>query len=310
MNCSLNKLIAAKVRRIILIMLILITIISPVISQSQSGTWVLADIRDDTQKNQDTEPYPYHNVAISTGNQELNIVNTEETWTDNRCNGHAESTSSWTQLPTSIVPGSILKVTTETAISGGQTCAEHNVGASTMMYVFGTQRLSNSISYWTSEPAPSPSVKISSYEVPEGRAGDQMEVLMIGGGPGGRLLRYYTYNWESSTISSTQKRDPRGEWKFNYYYGGKTYIHDMVIESFDPNTGEFKGRGRTLQEPSYAWTVSGKVDNDNVKFRIDYINGDGYYVEAEGVISSNIYMSGNAEAPPQVATWDAVKTGS
>ena len=198
LSCSLNKLIAAEAGRIVLIMLILISIISPVISQSQSGTWVLADIRDDTQKNQDTEPYPYHNVAVSTGNQELTIVNTKETWTDNKCNGHAESTSSWTQLPPSIAPGSILEVTTETAISGGQTCAEHNVGASTMMYVYDTQRLSNTISYWTSEPAPSPAIKISNYEVLEGRPGDQMEVCMIGGGPGGRLLRYYTYNWQQS----------------------------------------------------------------------------------------------------------------
>jgi hypothetical protein len=202
MKSRLDSLIPARVKgtdlAVPLLIIILISTTSLVIGQSQSGTWVLADIRDEIQENQDTEPYPYHNVAVSIGNEGLTLVNTKETWTDNRCNGHAESTSSWTQLPSSIAPGSILKVTTTTAISGGQTCAEHYVGASTLMYVYGAQRLSNALDYWTSEPAPSPSTKISAYEVPEGRPGDQMEVLMIGGGPGGRLLRYYIYNWQQS----------------------------------------------------------------------------------------------------------------
>ncbi len=109
-----------------------------------------------------------------------------------------------------------------------------------------------------------------------------------------------------SIAATTQKWDLRGDWKFNYYYNGKTYTHAMEIESFDPVTGEFKGRGNTLFEPFYNWLLSGKVDKDNVKFRIDYINGDGYYVEAEGVISNNAYMKGTTMAP--TATWDASKS--
>jgi hypothetical protein len=189
----------AKVEKIVLIMLLLLSVISPALSQGQSGTWVLTDIRDDIQKNQDTEPYPFHSVEVSKGNEGLTLVDTKETWTGD-CSGHAESSSSWTELPEALAPGSILGVTTKSAISGGATCSEHYVGAFTQMYVYGAQRLSNILNYWTSEKALSPSTKISDYEVPEGKQGDQMEVLMIGGGPGGRLLRYYTYDWQQSAL--------------------------------------------------------------------------------------------------------------
>lgn len=108
--------------------------------------------------------------------------------------------------------------------------------------------------------------------------------------------------------------DPRGDWKWNYYYQGNTYVHKMVIDYFNPETGKFSGYGRILVSPLtgllYDWVVSGIVKGDNIKFRIDYLEeGAGYYVDAEGVISSPTYMSGNARAPPQIATWDAVNEG-
>lgn len=81
-----------------------------------------------------------------------------------------------------------------------------------MMYVYGAQRLSNILHYWTDEPTPSPLMKVSNYEVPEGRPGDQMEVLMIGSGPGGRFLRYYIYNWHESATYCGWKGTWNTEW--------------------------------------------------------------------------------------------------
>jgi hypothetical protein len=255
MDGFLNRWIASIIERIARAAIASVIIIALAVCQCQSGEWVLTDIRDDLQQGQNTEAYPYHNVAASTGNPPLTTVNTKETWTDNRCNGHAESTSSWTQLPERIASGSTLKIKTTSAISGGQTCAEHDVGASTMMYVYGAQRLSNTISYWTSEPTPSPSVKVSNYEVPEGRPGDQMEVLMIGAGPGGRFLRYYTYNWQEAATDCGWN----GTWNTEWGPLELQQSGDTVTGTYTHDQGRIQGTisgnilvGTWSESPSYS----------------------------------------------------------
>jgi hypothetical protein len=109
--------------------------------------------------------------------------------------------------------------------------------------------------------------------------------------------------------ASTQDWDPRGDWRFNYHYGGKTYVHDMIIDFFDQTTGVFKGHGQESNDLDHIWDVTGAIEGDKTKFYIDYKGKDpDYWVDADGVISSDAYISGSAEAPGQTATWDATRS--
>lgn len=104
-----------------------------------------------------------------------------------------------------------------------------------------------------------------------------------------------------------EKWDITGTWTWNYYYGGGTYTHTMIIDTFEPTTGAFTGHGYYNPNPSYTWIVTGTVDGNNINFYIDYtgLNPD-YYVIADGTIASNgLSMGGDATAPGQVATWTA-----
>ncbi|VVB69658.1 Uncharacterised protein [uncultured archaeon] len=104
--------------------------------------------------------------------------------------------------------------------------------------------------------------------------------------------------------------DPRGTWKFNYYYGGNTYTHDMMITSFNPETGEFKGNGWDSDNPAITWDVSGisQINGWKIEFHIDYTGEDpDYWVDATGNFPSDTFMLGTAKAPGQSAEWDATK---
>jgi hypothetical protein len=85
----------------------------------------------------------------------------------------------------------------------------------------------------------------------------------------------------------------------------------MVIESFNQETGDFKGHGWYLEDSRYKWDISGTGDGNNIKFHIEYTGANpGYVVNAEGIISSTTYMSGKGEASNGAGTWDAIKITS
>jgi hypothetical protein len=107
--------------------------------------------------------------------------------------------------------------------------------------------------------------------------------------------------------------DLKGTWRFNYYYHGHTYTHNMVITDF--NHCEFKGYGWQSDNPAKTWDVSGSVPGCGwgveyleVKFHIDYTGEDpDYWVDAVGRFLDENFMSGTAEAPGQSAEWDAAR---
>lgn len=99
--------------------------------------------------------------------------------------------------------------------------------------------------------------------------------------------------------------DPRGTWKFNYYSNDETYTHEMVIESFDLETGELNGFGR--DPDNEVWNVTGFVDGNKITLIIYYLEEPEYKADNEGVFLSSEYMSGSAMASGQDGTWDAEK---
>ena len=94
-----------------------------------------------------------------------------------------------------------------------------------------------------------------------------------------------------------------GTWDFTYYFGGPWY-HTMVIDDYNPLTGDFSGTGYWNGGP-ITWTIEGNTDGDSIEFTIDY-DGSAYYIEAEGTPGCS-YMSGDAAAPDQTATWEATR---
>lgn len=115
-----------------------------------------------------------------------------------------------------------------------------------------------------------------------------------------------TFAMLSGTAFATPNWDIKGTWTWNYYYGGGTYTHTMIIDTFDTVTGDFSGHGFYNPNPSYTWDIIGTVDGDNIDFYIDYTGlNPSYYIDATGTIDSSTQMSGDATAPGQVATWDA-----
>jgi hypothetical protein len=80
----------------------------------------------------------------------------------------------------------------------------------------------------------------------------------------------------------------------------------MIIDTFDPETGAFSGWGYYNANPAYTWILTGTESGADVSFHIDYTgNNPNYYVDAVGTLSNLVYMSGDAAAPGQTATWDA-----
>jgi hypothetical protein len=115
----------------------------------------------------------------------------------------------------------------------------------------------------------------------------------------------------TTAVMATPNWDITGEWIWNYYYGSGTYTHTMIVDVFNPSTGDFSGYGHYNANPAYTWIVTGNVDGDNIDFYIDYTGlNPSYYVDGSGTISSSTYMSGDAIAPGQEAIWDATKACS
>ncbi|MBW2971337.1 hypothetical protein KY320_04215, partial [Candidatus Woesearchaeota archaeon] len=112
----------------------------------------------------------------------------------------------------------------------------------------------------------------------------------------------------SFSVAAQPLWDITGKWRFNYYYNGMVYVHTMMIDSMDTATGEFQGYGYYNANNAYTWViVDGVVDGDSIEFTLDYTGANpDYYVDATGIISSSTLMEGDATAPGQVATWDAV----
>jgi len=112
----------------------------------------------------------------------------------------------------------------------------------------------------------------------------------------------------SEDIPSSENALITGTWRYNYYHQGKIWLHEMVIDTFNQETGSFRGHGWSLEDPTIKWDISGTVDKINIEFNIDYTgNNPNYWVNAEGVISSASFMNGTAEATNGAATWDAIK---
>jgi len=112
--------------------------------------------------------------------------------------------------------------------------------------------------------------------------------------------------------------DITGTWNMDFVLlpGGGHYIHTMVVNSFNPATGEFSGTGFYNPNPGYTWVVSGDVTgtiiNDAITFQIVYTGlNPGYTVNGVGTIAADgKSMSGTATGPGQSFTWTGTGTAT
>ncbi len=117
---------------------------------------------------------------------------------------------------------------------------------------------------------------------------------------------------QASSQESTSEKDIKGTWVLNYRTD-RIYLHNMVVDTFNPKTGEFKGHGWYLDDPAYKWDLSGVVMGNDISFHIAYTGRNPiswnptFWVDAVGVISSASFMSGKANEPGQSATWNATR---
>jgi murein DD-endopeptidase MepM/ murein hydrolase activator NlpD len=121
-----------------------------------------------------------------------------------------------------------------------------------------------------------------------------------------------TTTWNAAKSSNIERPnwDITGRWQLNYQTD-KIFSHKMLIDTFNPNTGDFKGRGQSLDNPAIIWDISGTIDGDNIAWHIAYTGlNPTWWTDAVGVISSATSMSGKANSPNQIATWNATKNGS
>jgi hypothetical protein len=83
--------------------------------------------------------------------------------------------------------------------------------------------------------------------------------------------------------------------------------HLINITSDDLLTGVLSGNGYYTVDPSYTWNVSGQVAGDALTMRLDYTGTNfGYFVNMNGTIDANGYMSGTAtDSANQPFTWYA-----
>jgi len=103
-----------------------------------------------------------------------------------------------------------------------------------------------------------------------------------------------------------EKSEIQGTWTWTYHFAGNDYVHTMIIDSFNRETGEFSGHGYYNANQLYKWKVTGTVIGDDISFTIIYdadSPNPGYTVSAEGSVVS---MNGSATATGgQKATWTA-----
>ena len=104
--------------------------------------------------------------------------------------------------------------------------------------------------------------------------------------------------------------DLTGTWEYTYHYLGGNYIHTMIIDSFDRETGDFSGHGYYNANPGYKWTIVGNLDgNDITHYYIDYYGlNPAYFIQGSGTLSADgKTMSGTTDGSngQNGATWSA-----
>lgn len=100
-----------------------------------------------------------------------------------------------------------------------------------------------------------------------------------------------------------------GSWVLNYVYRGTIGSHKMIIDTINPNTGDFKGHGWYLGDPSYKWDITGVLHGNNITFHITYTGPrPDFSIDATGIFSSAVSMSGKAkDTDESTTTWSAAK---
>jgi hypothetical protein len=117
-----------------------------------------------------------------------------------------------------------------------------------------------------------------------------------------------TWNAAKALTIDRPNWDITGRWQLNYQTD-KIYSHKMAIDTFNPNTGDFKGHGQSLDDPTIIWDISGTVDGDNIAWHIAYTGlNPTWWTDATGVITSATSMSGKGIDRSRSGTWNATKT--
>lgn len=180
----------------------------PAVAQDLEGIWVLTDIKQgEIDKNDDNPSYPVHEITVS-GTTVTGMLK----WCDNgdcseNCGGTVYATSSWTEPPSTLKPGSFLNITLHGEISGDQSCGNRFVGVSTAMHI-NNNVLAWPIIYWaTKDPTPPPFSQVASYRMPTGHSeGQKLNVQMLGKlDLIGSVQVEYTYSWQKDSEQSLEQ---------------------------------------------------------------------------------------------------------
>ena len=98
----------------------------------------------------------------------------------------------------------------------------------------------------------------------------------------------------AGSVSAAPNWDIRGTWTFNDIWLGVPYVHTMVIDSFNPITGDFSGTGYYNTNPALTWTVTGTENGDDITvFHLLVLTvAPGVTIDGAGTINSSTFMSG------------------
>ena len=105
-----------------------------------------------------------------------------------------------------------------------------------------------------------------------------------------------------------------GTWTFNDIYQSVPYVHTMVIDSFDPITGNFSGHGFYNADPSLTWTITGNESGGVVSYTLFTGGSDpGVTLLGSGTMDSATAMHGtgsqdNLPGPMPNVSWTATET--
>ncbi|MDD5086926.1 MAG: hypothetical protein PHV16_04185 [Candidatus Nanoarchaeia archaeon] len=93
-----------------------------------------------------------------------------------------------------------------------------------------------------------------------------------------------------------------GDWVFEYDYNGGKHPHDVHIETFDTETGDFTAIGMH-QNTGQTWTATGMVSGNDFTMHVMY-DGSSYTVEVEGEINEDGTIEGEwTSSTNQDGTW-------
>jgi hypothetical protein len=102
-----------------------------------------------------------------------------------------------------------------------------------------------------------------------------------------------------------------GNWTFNDIYLGTPYVHTMVIDSFNPITGDFSGHGNYLADPTLTWIITGTENGNIINFNL--LTGGsvpGVTLGGSGTVVDANLMSGTgiqSNLPePSIVDWTAI----